>query len=385
MRQIYLFFAAACCAFTFLLPQTAAAVSYEVCQDGVYYITEDGGKTGHVSWQYSEFASNNNLNYASLSGDVNIASYVSGVGEITKIGYNAFRTSGNGDMINVILPSTIKTIEYRAFSQAEKLYSIQLNEGLESMGKDVFVGCKGLTSVYFPSTLKVISDNAFQRCSSLPAVALSGGQEHIGDAAFMLCTALQSVKGRGGLNRNNNIKTIGISAFSGCTSLSDMHFSSQLTSIGKYAFKGCSKLENIELPSSLSTIGEFAFANSGLKTLTVNWTTPPSIQANVFDGINLGLCTLYVPAGTKKAYQNADVWKKFYHILEPGEVPVTTGTQKIGKFYYNLQGDRTATLLQHDDYQGLSGAITIPASVTYGQCTYTVDEMKLKYFLNALN
>lgn len=379
MRQIYLFFAAACCAFTFLLPQTAAAVSYKVCQDGVYYITEDGGKTGHVSWQYSEFASNNNLNYASLSGDVNIASYVPEIGEITTIGYNAFRTSGDGNMINVILPSTIKTIEYRAFFQAEKLYSIQLNEGLESMGEYVFYDCKSLTSVYFPSTLKVIPGAAFLLCTSLPAVALSGGQEHIGDRAFMQCKTLQSVKGRGGLNRNNNIKTIGISAFNGCTSLSDMHFSSQLTSIGSYAFKDCTKLENIELPSSLFTIGEFAFANSGLKTLTVNWTTPPSIQANVFDGINLGLCTLYVPKGTKKAYQNAEVWKKFGQILEPGEEPaepITTGEKKIGNFYYDLHEDLTATILRHDDYKNLSGAIVVPAMVNYGGYTYTVNKME---------
>ncbi|MBQ4395136.1 MAG: leucine-rich repeat protein, partial [Paludibacteraceae bacterium] len=161
-------------------------------------------------------------------------------------------------------------------------------------------------------------------------------------------------------------------------------------SIGEGAFGRCQKLENINLPAKLSTIGDFAFASSGLKTLTVNWTTPLSIQANVFNNVDLSKCILYVPAGCKEAYKNANVWNKFGHILEIGETPdpeeeeeevepiepITTGSQKIGDLWYNLHEDLTATLMSFKSNKDLTGAITVPASVTCGAYTYTVNEMQ---------
>ena len=379
MRKFIFILAALCCAFTFLMPQKAQA-GKRTCVNGVYYYTANSNIGGNVSYDRN---SDDPANYYSLSGDVYIAAYVTGIGEIITIEEHAFRRKQGGGMINVILPSTIQSIGNWAFYGATKLYSIQLNEGLTKMGISAFYGCTSLASITFPSTLKEIPQWAFEDCTSLATVAFSSGVEHIDNSAFEGCTALQSVKGKGGLNRNNNIKTIGEATFRGCTSLSDMRFSSTLTSIGQKAFYDCVKLENVNLPSSLSTIGEFAFANSGLKTLTVNWTTPLTIYANVFEGVILSQCILYVPAGTKNAYKNAEVWKKFGQILEPGEEPaepITVGKQKIGNFWYELQEDLRATLLRHEDYKSLSGAITIPASVTYGQYTYTVNEIQESVF-----
>ena len=371
MKKSVLFFSALCCIVSCLLPQNAQAQT--ACLDGVYYFFD--GSSGRVTSQ-----SVSDQNYSALSGDVYIASNVQGIGEITSIGVSAFANKKSGGMINVVLPYTIKEIDFQAFLGATKLYSIQLNEGLTTMGKQAFQACTGLTSVYFPSTLKEIPYSAFYHCTSLPAVALSPGLEHIADLAFKGCTALQSVKSQGGAN---SVKTIGKQAFNNCTSLSEMRFSNGLTSIGEYAFYRCAKLENVNLPAKLSTIGEYAFAESGLKTLTVDWTTPLSIQANVFDGVNLSKCTLYVPVGCKEAYKNAAVWKKFGTILEQGEVPVepiTTGKQKIGKLWYDLHEDLTARLLRHSDNKNLSGALTVPASVTYGKYTYTVNEMEVQVF-----
>ena len=383
MKRFYLF-AALCCAFITLLPQKAAGNT--VCQDGVYY-SKEKGMTGYVDCQYYQTLPNADQNYSALSGDVYIASMVEEVA-ITSISNDAFANKKNGGMINVILPSSIKTIGERAFMDATKLYSIQLNEGLTTMMHSIFSRCTSLTSVYIPTTLKEIPKCCFYGCTSLPAIALSAGIEHIGDAAFKGCTALQSVKSQTGAN---NVKTIGDNAFEGCSSLYDVRFSNGMTSIGEYAFKNCTKLENLTLPAKLTTIGDFAFAYSGLKTLTVNMTTPININANVFIGVNLSKCTLYVPKGCKDAYKNADVWKKFGHILEIGETitpdpeeetvePVATGQQKIGDLWYDLHEDLTAKLLRHNDNKALTGAIKVPATVTYGKYTYTVNEMEENVF-----
>ena len=388
MKKSILLFAALCCILSLLTTQKALAQFADYTwYKGVFYANkwyEDQLTfVGVVTFTNTEGTEGGN--YSSLSGDVYIASKVPGVKTIKRIASSAFSGKKNGGMINVTLPSTIEVIEASAFSYATKLYSIRLNEGLTSMQNDVFAECTALTEVYLPSTLNMIPNRTFIGCTSLPAIALSAGIEHIGLAAFCRCTALQSVKSQSGAN---NVKTIGERAFCDCSSLYDVRFSNGLTSIGKYAFYGCTKLENLTLPAKLATIGDFAFSNSGLKTLTVNMTTPININANVFNNVNLSQCTLYVPKGCKDAYKNADVWKKFGTILEIGEVPVepiTTGTKKIGDLWYDLHEDLTAKLLKHNDNKALTGAIKVPATVTFGKYTYTVNEMAVNVFENCLS
>ena len=386
MKTKFYLFAALCCAFITLLPQKALADSYspKYRYDGVLYVYNFTQKRGEVVYEQLGGI----LNYKDLSGDVTIASYVPGIGEITAIAKSAFSYKKEGNMISVTLPGTIQKIEQAAFYDTPKLYSIHLNEGLKEMGRSVFYRCTALTEVYIPTTLKEIPENTFYKCTSLPAIALSAGIEHIGSEAFFGCTALQTVKSQSG---GNNVKTIGAYAFYNCSSLYDVRFSNGLTSIGTYAFYGCTKLENLSLPAKLASIGDFAFLNSGLKILTVDMTTPININANVFTGVDLSQCTLYVPKGCKDAYKNADVWKKFGHILEIGETltpdpeeetvePVATGKQKIGDLWYDLHEDLTAKLLMHDDNKALTGAIKVPATVTFGKYTYTVNEMEEQVF-----
>ena len=48
-----------------------------------------------------------------------------------------------------------------------------------------------------------------------------------------------------------------------------------------------------------------------LKTVYNLATVPQSINANVFYGVDISKCTLYVPQGCKAAYEAAPVWKDF--------------------------------------------------------------------------
>ena len=57
------------------------------------------------------------------------------------------------------------------------------------------------------------------------------------------------------------VKSIGYSAFSGCSSLRVLTLPDGLTTIGYSAFSGCSSLTNITLPDGLITIGDLAFSD----------------------------------------------------------------------------------------------------------------------------
>ena len=146
MKKSILLFAALCCILSLLTTQKALADNYtrKFWYDGVLYGYNQTQKRGEVVYEKHK----SEYNYENLSGDVTIASYVPGIGQITAIGESAFYGKREGKMISVTLPGTIKKIEQFAFYDDNKLYSIHLNEGLKEMGDAVFAKCTALTEVY---------------------------------------------------------------------------------------------------------------------------------------------------------------------------------------------------------------------------------------------
>ena len=86
------------------------------------------------------------------------------------------------------------------------------------------------------------------------------------------------------------------------------------------AFQNCYSLRTVTIPSSTILIEDYVFADCyPLKTVYNYATAPQSINAGVFDRVNISKCTLYVPKGYKSAYEAAPVWKDF--VIEEMEYP----------------------------------------------------------------
>ena len=355
----------------------------EVVKDGVHYIAEKfvGGYEGYAETDYYMVtkSSSGTENYHYLSGDVYLKSKLYGK-KVEVIQRYAF--SGVKTYVNIFCPKTLKKIETEAFRNASGLLSIQMNEGLETLGDMAFLRCTGLTSVYIPSTLMSIPSSAFMECTSLSDVSIPAAKT-IGDKAFSGCTKLVAVHGTSA--SACPAQAIGNNAFANCSNLQGVNFDA-LVSIGEYAFADCEKLDVIVLPSTLTTIHDFAFSNTGLRVVNNERVTPQIINANVFKGVNLSKCILYVPKGCKAAYQAADVWNKFGYILEPGEQipaddqedlfnpvkPIYEGVATINGIMYKLNADLTASVMQDNSYKSFSGKITIPSKVNYEDYEYVV-------------
>lgn len=122
----------------------------------------------------------------------------------------------------------------------------------------------GVTSVQIPDGVKTIGDEAFSGCKALEWVEMPDEMTSIGAFAFSDCTALFSIDIPEGITK------IGVGTFRNCTSLVRAVLPETLTAIEERAFSGCTALTGIDLPSALSVIEASAFENcKALSTVIV--------------------------------------------------------------------------------------------------------------------
>lgn len=78
-------------------------------------------------------------------------------------------------------------------------------------------------------------------------------------------------------------------------------------------------LLEVIIPSTVESMGYNIFNGcTNLVSVRIGKPTPSTITSGVFT--NRTNATLYVPAGSKAAYQTADYWKEFKEIVEVGDL-----------------------------------------------------------------
>ena len=163
-----------------------------------------------------------------------------------------------------------------------------------------------------------IEQNVFGDCANLTSIELPDGLISIGPNAFGDCTNLTSIELPDGLTY------IGPSAFKRCASLTYINIPDGVTSIEEYTFFLCKNLTSIDIPSSMACIGSSAFKFCGsLTSVYCRANIPPSANADSFGDDALEeldddalKATLYVPIGTKADYEAVEPWCNFETIEE---------------------------------------------------------------------
>lgn len=155
----------------------------------------------------------------------------------------------------------------------------------------------------------------FMLCSKLSNIDLSTfDTSNVGDYQnmFVYCTGLKSVDISHFVTRK--MWTM-YHMFRNCTNLMDIKLPNDLKMISESQFQDCSSLALITIPAGVKQIDNNAFMNSGLETVISYMEAPCAIDESVFSGISSN-AILYVPLGSKSAYETADNWKSFYEIVE---------------------------------------------------------------------
>lgn len=135
---------------------------------------------------------------------------------------------------------------------ADSISAIVVEDGIDVIGKNAFLGCYNVTSVTIADSVRLIDDGAFYGCKAVEEIVLPSNLRRIGESVFFGCSSLKSIV------IPDSVTAIGSGAFMGCSSLKEITMSTAVTVVDKWTFANCGALEKIDL-SSVEKIGTNAF------------------------------------------------------------------------------------------------------------------------------
>lgn len=205
------------------------------------------------------------------------------------------------------IPGTVTTIDYAAFSNCKHLTSIIIPSSVTQIIDYAFSNCSGLTGTFnIPNSVNYIGSYILDGCNGI--------------SAFNVATDNTSYISIDGVIFDISLVTL--VQFPPAKS-GTYEITSSVTTISTGAFKDC-KLTSIHIPATVTAIYDHAFVNcTDLTSIYEDSTTPiqfitdnETISWSVFYNVSKTNCILFVPKGSKNAYQNASQWKDFINISE---------------------------------------------------------------------
>lgn len=262
----------------------------------------------------------------------------------TNVDYDAFR--GCTGLTTVVLGSA--GLGNNAFNGCIRLSSIT-SESITAIGDHTFYGCAALGPQTF-SNVATVGPFAFGGCSSMTSVSMpkvtmlsaSAFRESsisgdltfdmlitISDSAFIGCTGITSVN-------LPKIATISNNAFNGCTGLTSATLSEDLSSIGVGVFSGCSNLSNVSTLGKITIIPNELFRNSGITTVVIPFTV---IQINYLAFHGSALENIEIPGSVKTIGTHV-----FQNCTQLKSLKFNEGIEGIGNYAFEnctaLEGTR---------------------------------------------
>lgn len=201
-----------------------------------------------------------------------------------------------------------------------KIKTIIVHEGVQSLGISAFLCCHNLTKIQLPNSLELIQEFALGSnyslrdivipdsvteirrgafCESgLRKVTLSKNIKHIAPDLFKKCMYLENIEIPQGVN------CIGTNAFYGCSRLKNVTIPEGVEFFGSNVFEECRSLEKIIIPKSVTVIGGFTFNEcENLNSVIINGNIE-TLPIGTFHN-NSSLTLLQLPSTIKFIDDNA--------------------------------------------------------------------------------
>ncbi|MBH1940608.1 leucine-rich repeat protein [Mobilitalea sibirica] len=216
---------------------------------------------------------------------------------------------------HVVIPNTVHNIQPEAFMDCKSIETVEIHDGITSIGAGAFYDCKNLKEVTLPDSVQMVGFNTFEGCSNLKKVILPKGLTKLAIRIFMDCTALTDIK------LPNGITSIGANAFTNCSSITSITLPESLETIGHNVFRGCSSLKSIEIPDGVKSLPHSLFADcTSLESVTL----PQGIS--IIDTYTFYRCTslkqIKIPDGVTLIGESAFSFSGITNVHIPDSVTV---------------------------------------------------------------
>lgn len=190
----------------------------------------------------------------------------------------------------VKIPDSVNEIGYSAFESCSSLSDIVIPNGVKSIGIWTFKGCTNLNSVSIPESVTNIEHESFTGCTNLIEITIPKGVTNIEAHTFEGCVSLKSA------SIPEGVTGIGYAAFKDCYSLIDLIIPDSVTSIGEAAFENCDNLKSVTIPKTVNSVGSYAFSEcDSLEDLNIEG-GEMSIGEHSFQGCK-SLTNVLIPEG----------------------------------------------------------------------------------------
>lgn len=226
------------------------------------------------------------------------------------------------DLDGVLFDKDMTILQLYPVAKPAEEYIIPDN--VRGLQNDAFWEADNLKRIVMDRELEVIGNGTFSDCDQLEEIVFSGKETSIGQEAFAWCHSLKQV------NLPASVQTLGHTMFmdAGLTSFSLPEGQSNMPYNMLYS---CHNLTEATLPSTCTYVEDGAFYGCDAMTkLTINALTPPEVYydddeelfeegdyfCGALEGVNCENCVLVVPAGSKQAYADHFIWKRFGTIVE---------------------------------------------------------------------
>ena len=198
---------------------------------------------------------------------------------------------------SVTLPADVTTVSADMFSACSLLKDVTIGANTKTIERNAFYNCYALESITLPSTLETIEEAAFYG-SGLKSVDIPEGVTTLGPRVFYSCLDLADV------TLPSTLTSVGNNLFDACMALTSIAFPDSITSLPAAVCSNCRELTSVTLPANLVSIGDGAFEYC-LKLTEI--TVPASTVEIGTKALGYGRLG-YLVAGFKiKGYENSKV------------------------------------------------------------------------------
>ena len=203
------------------------------------------------------------------------------------------------ELITLILPNGVSSIENFAFDGCENLKSLTVPNGCREIKMMGIYNCKRLENVTLPINLNKIDGTNFSQCPKLLGISVNPDNIYFksdngvlytkngltllrypigkSDTSFIIPSGVVTIGSYAFYHSNlesivipSSVTTIENTAFGYCKNLTKIDLPNSVTKIGMMAFDNCSKLSTVKMSDNISKIEMMTFSYcTSLQTFTI--------------------------------------------------------------------------------------------------------------------